>query len=47
MDERGQVGHDTINEWFQWLNERLAETELKEPPVPAHIEHKDWKLKRR
>ena len=43
LGERAQVGRDTINEWFQWLKERLEEAESDEPPVPAHIEHKNWK----
>lgn len=46
MGEREMVGRDTINEWFQWLTERLAEVESKEPPVPAHIAHKHWKRPR-
>jgi len=37
--ERKEVGRETINEWFQWLKERLEETELDTPPKPAHIEH--------
>ena len=41
--ERDEVGRQTINEWFQWLKERLEESESDKPPVPAHIEHKDWK----
>lgn len=42
IGEREATGRQTINEWFQWLNERLAEIESKEEPVPAHIAHKDW-----
>jgi hypothetical protein len=42
IGERDEVGRQTINEWFQWLKERLEETESKTPPVPAHIEHRDW-----
>jgi hypothetical protein len=45
--ERAAVGRDTINEWFQWLNERLEEIESSAPPVPAYIEHKDWTPRRR
>jgi hypothetical protein len=45
MGEREVTGRETINEWFQWLNERLAETESREAPVPAHIAHKDWQPK--
>ena len=43
IDERLEVGRDTINEWFQWLKERLEEIESDAPPRPAHIAHKDWK----
>ena len=43
IGERNEVGRQTINEWFQWLKERLEETESDKPPVPAHIEHRDWK----
>jgi hypothetical protein len=42
--ERTEVGRDTINEWFQWLKERLEEMEPDAPPTPAHIAHKDWTL---
>jgi hypothetical protein len=45
MGEREENARETINEWFQWLNERLAEMESKHPPVPAHIAHRDWKPK--
>ena len=43
--ERESTGRETINEWFQWLNERLEEMESQEQPVPAHIAHKDWRSK--
>jgi putative heme iron utilization protein len=42
MGEREATGRETINEWFQWLNERLAEMESRESPIPAHIAYKDW-----
>lgn len=42
MGERSLLQRDTIEEWFQWLAERLEEMESKTPPVPAHIAHKDW-----
>lgn len=42
IGEREEVGRETINEWFQWLKERLEETESDTPPMPAHIAHKDW-----
>jgi hypothetical protein len=46
MGERAATGRETINEWFQWLNDRLAEMESRAPPVPAHVEHKDWQAKK-
>jgi hypothetical protein len=46
MGEREATGRETINEWFQWLNERLVEMESRESPVPAHIAHKDWQPKK-
>jgi len=42
LGERQAVGRETINEWFQWLKERLEESEGDTPPTPAHIEFKDW-----
>jgi hypothetical protein len=30
-------------EWFQWLAERMQEEELASPPVPAHVQHRNWK----
>jgi len=45
--ERKETGRQTINEWFQWLNERLEEAESKEAPVPAHIAHREWQPKTR
>lgn len=41
IGEREMLGRDTIEEWFQWLAERMSERESKMPPVPAHIMHKD------
>ena len=40
--ERAEVGRETINEWFQWLKERLEELESETRPTPAHIAHKNW-----
>ena len=40
--ERSLLGRDTIEEWFQWLAERLLERESKVPPLPAYIAHKHW-----
>ena len=46
IGEREEMGRETIGEWFEWLKDRLEEAESKEPPVPAHIAHKDWKPKK-
>lgn len=43
MGERELLERDTIEEWFQWLYDQLAKLESATPPVPAHIQHKDWK----
>ena len=43
IGERSLLGRDTIEEWFQWLTERLLERESNEPAVPAYIAHKKWK----
>ena len=40
---REHSGRETYFEWFQWLAERMAEREAQASPVPAHIEHKDWR----
>jgi hypothetical protein len=45
IGERSLLGRHTIEEWFQWLTERLQERESKEPAVPAYIAHKKWKHK--
>ena len=38
-----KTGGDTRFEWFTWLAERLAEYDSgEEPPLAAHIQHKDW-----
>ncbi len=42
MGERAATGRDTIEEWFQWLAERLQERETKRPALPAHVEHHNW-----
>ena len=46
MGERSMLERDTIEEWFQWLTERLAERESQMPPVPAHIAYKHWPKRR-
>lgn len=43
IEERLLLDRDTIEEWFQWLMERLLEQESKEPAIPAYIAHKKWK----
>jgi len=43
IEERSLLCRDTIEEWFQWLMERLLEQESKEPAIPAYISHKKWK----
>ena len=42
MGERELLGRDTIEEWFQWIHEQLEKQESSTPPVPAHIQYKDW-----
>jgi hypothetical protein len=42
LGEREEQSRDTIEEWFEWLNDRLTDQELKVPPIPAHIAHKSW-----
>ena len=41
--EREALARDTIEEWFQWLAERLQDRESRTPAVPAHIEHREWR----
>ena len=43
FDERRTTGRETIGEWFQWLAERFAERERANPPVPAHLQYRDWR----
>jgi hypothetical protein len=43
LGERDETGRETIGEWFQWLAERFAEREGATPPVPAHIQFRDWR----
>ena len=40
---REESGRETYFEWFQWLAERMEEREAVSSPIPAHIQHKDWK----
>lgn len=34
---------DTYFEWFQWVAERMLERESRRSPIPAHIEHREWR----
>lgn len=43
MQYRKDTQRETLFEWFQWLAERVAEREEHTSPVPAHIEHRDWR----
>lgn len=43
MQYRKDTQRETMFEWFQWLAERVAEHEQNVSPVPAHIEHRDWR----
>jgi hypothetical protein len=45
--ERTATGRETIEEWFQWLAERLQERESAKPAQPAHIEFRNWLQPRR
>ena len=42
MGERAELGRETIEEWFEWLNDRLKEREKTAPPIPAHVAHRSW-----
>jgi hypothetical protein len=42
-DSRREQGRETLDEWFQWLAERIMEREKRKNPIPAHIEFKNWK----
>jgi hypothetical protein len=41
-DVRRSTGRETMHEWFQWLAERLMERESVTPPIPAHVEFREW-----
>jgi hypothetical protein len=40
-DSRKQQGRETLDEWFQWLAERIIEREKRRSPMPAHLEFKN------
>jgi len=42
-ESRKQQRRETLDEWFQWLAERIMEREKKKSPVPAHLEFKNWR----
>ena len=44
--EREEQDRETIEEWFQWLAERMKARESSTPPTPAHIAHRHWTPKR-
>jgi len=46
-EEREEQGRDTIEEWFEWLADRIGERERGSAPIPAHIEHAGWRTRRR
>jgi hypothetical protein len=41
--ERDEQRRETIEEWFEWLNDRIADRESALPPVPAHIAYRNWR----
>ena len=43
FDQRREADRETWGEWFQWLAERFAEREAAAPPVPAHLQFRDWR----
>ena len=43
QDERAALGRDTVEEWFQWLAERMRARESVTAAVPAYVEHRDWR----
>jgi hypothetical protein len=40
--KRAEAQRQTYFEWFQWLAERMMEREVKLPPIPAYIAHRNW-----
>ena len=40
---RSQDQRETYFEWFQWLAERMLDRETEAEPVPAHVQHRDWR----
>jgi hypothetical protein len=45
-DCREQSGVESDFEWFQWLAERIMESDEGKKPQPAHIAYKDWQNSR-
>ena len=41
--EREIHRRETIGEWFEWLRDRLVDSESKIPPQPAYVEHRNWR----
>jgi hypothetical protein len=40
---RGEVGRDTMHEWYQWLVERAETLEREEGRTAAHLLNADWR----
>lgn len=40
---RARDQRETLAEWLQWLNDRIAERESKTPPIPAHVQFRSWR----
>lgn len=38
-----ESGRETCFEWLPWLAERMTEREPDADPIPAHVEHRNWK----
>ena len=43
---RREGARETYFEWFQWLAERMADRESETAPIPAHVEHANWRPRR-
>lgn len=43
VEQRREQDRETIGEWFEWLADRLNETEARLPRTPAHIAFKNWR----
>ena len=43
QEMRDREDRQTYFEWFQWLAERMRDRESDSAPIPAHLEHRDWR----